>query len=67
VSALEVHAIAAPPSRGTALAFMIAVIGFTLSETVTLRKVLRPRLFTAFLGVGGSGILLVGYAFNALL
>ena len=67
MSALEVRAVAAPPSRGTALAFTIPVSGLTLPETVTRSKVLRPRLFAAFLGVGGFGILLVGYAFNALL
>ena len=67
MSAPEVRAVAAPPSRGTALAFMIASIGLTLPETVTRRKVLRPRLLAAFIGVGGFGTLLVEYAFNALL
>lgn len=56
----------APEVRAAPLAFMIAVIGLTLPETVTLRKVLRARLIAAFIGAGGFGILLVGYAFNAL-
>jgi uncharacterized membrane protein YraQ (UPF0718 family) len=60
------RAAAAPPSRRTALAFMIAVIGLTLPETVTLHKVLRARLIAAFIGVSGFGILLAEYAFNAL-
>jgi hypothetical protein len=49
---------------GTSLAFMMAVIGLSLPETVILRKVLRPRLIAAFLGVVGAGIVAVGYLFN---
>jgi uncharacterized membrane protein YraQ (UPF0718 family) len=52
---------------GTVLAFMMAVIGLSLPETVILRKVLRPRLIAAFIAVVGVGILIVGYLFNALL
>jgi uncharacterized membrane protein YraQ (UPF0718 family) len=51
---------------GTVLAFMMAVIGLSLPETVILRKVLRPRLIATFIGVVGAGILIVGYLFNAL-
>jgi uncharacterized membrane protein YraQ (UPF0718 family) len=51
---------------GTALAFMMAVIGLSLPETIILRKVLKPRLIGTFIGVVGLGILLVGYLFNAL-
>jgi uncharacterized membrane protein YraQ (UPF0718 family) len=52
---------------GTVLAFMMAVIGLSLPETVILRKVLRPRLIGAFIAVVGVGILIVGYLFNAIL
>ena len=52
---------------GSTLAFMMAVIGLSLPETVILRKVLRPRLIGAFVGVVATGILLVGYLFNAIL
>lgn len=52
---------------GTVLAFMMAVIGLSLPEIVILRKVLRPRLIAAFVGVVASGILLVGWLFNAVL
>lgn len=52
---------------GTVLAFMMAVIGLSLPETVILRKVLKPRLIAVFIGVVGTGILLVGYLFNAVL
>ncbi|MCX5793888.1 MAG: permease [Elusimicrobia bacterium] len=51
---------------GTALAFMMAVIGLSLPETIILRKVLKPRLIAVFIGVVGTGILVVGYLFNFL-
>jgi len=52
---------------GTALAFMMAVIALSLPEMIILRKVLKPRLIAAFIGVVGSGILLVGYLFNLVI
>ncbi|MFZ2955418.1 MAG: permease [Candidatus Ozemobacteraceae bacterium] len=52
---------------GTTLAFMMAVIGLSLPETIILRKVLKPRLIAIFVGVVASGIVLVGYLFNAIL
>jgi uncharacterized membrane protein YraQ (UPF0718 family) len=52
---------------GTVLAFMMSVIGLSLPEIVILRKVLRPPLIAAFVGVVATGILLVGWLFNALL
>jgi len=52
---------------GTVLAFMMSVIGLSLPEVVILRKVLRPPLIAAFVGVVASGILLVGWLFNAVL
>jgi uncharacterized protein len=51
---------------GTVLAFMMAVIGLSLPETIILRRVLKPTLIGVFVGVVGSGILLVGYLFNVL-
>ncbi len=52
---------------GSTLAFMMAVIGLSLPETVILRRVMRPRLIATFVGVVATGILLVGYLFNAIL
>ncbi len=52
---------------GTVLAFMMAVIGLSLPEIVILRKVLRPRLIATFVGIVASGILFVGWLFNAVL
>jgi uncharacterized protein len=51
---------------GTVLAFMMSVIALSLPEMVILRKVLKPRLIAVFIGVVASGIILVGYVFNAL-
>lgn len=52
---------------GTALAFMMAVIGLSLPETIILRKVLKAPLIAVFVGVVAFGILTVGYLFNFLL
>ncbi len=51
---------------GTVLAFMMAVIGLSLPEAIILRRVLKPRLIAVFIGVVGTGILMVGYLFNTL-
>jgi uncharacterized protein len=52
---------------GTVLAFMMSVIALSLPEMVILRKVMTLRLIAAFVGVVASGILAVGYLFNAIL
>lgn len=52
---------------GTVLAFMMSVIALSFPEMVILRKVLKPRLIGIFICVLGSGILLVGYLFNAVI
>jgi uncharacterized protein len=52
---------------GTVLAFMMAVIGLSLPETIILRKVLKPTLIAVFVGVVAAGILTVGFLFNAVL
>jgi len=51
-------------SLGTALAFMMAVIGLSLPEMVILRKVLKLPLIFTFMGIVGTGILIVGFLFN---
>jgi uncharacterized membrane protein YraQ (UPF0718 family) len=52
---------------GTVLAFMMSVIALSLPEMIILRKVLKVRLIATFVGVVDSGILLVGFVFNAVL
>jgi len=51
-------------SLGTALAFMMSVIGLSLPEMVILRKVLKLPLIFTFIGIVGFGIMIVGYLFN---
>ncbi|HRK18790.1 MAG TPA: permease [Hyphomicrobiaceae bacterium] len=51
---------------GTTLAFMMSVIALSLPEMIILRKVLTIRLIAVFVGVVGTGILAVGFLFNAL-
>jgi uncharacterized protein len=53
-------------SLGTALAFMMAVIGLSLPETIILRKVLKLPLIFIFVGVVAVGIIVVGYLFNSI-
>jgi uncharacterized protein len=52
---------------GTVLAFMMAVIALSAPEMIILRKVLKLPLIATFAGVVATGILLVGYVFNAVL
>lgn len=52
---------------GTVLAFMMSVIALSLPEMIILRKVLKLRLIATFVGVVATGILLVGFVFNAVL
>jgi uncharacterized membrane protein YraQ (UPF0718 family) len=51
---------------GTALAFMMSVIGLSLPEMIILRKVLKMRLIFTFIGVVSVGIIIVGYIFNLI-
>lgn len=54
-------------SLGTALAFMMSVIALSLPEMIILRKVLTIPLILTFVGVVGTGIMIVGYLFNYVL
>lgn len=51
---------------GTVLAFMMSVIALSVPEMILLRQVLTMRLIAVFVAVVASGILIVGYLFNAL-
>jgi uncharacterized protein len=50
---------------GTTLAFMMAVTALSLPEFIILRRVMRPQLLAVFGAVVASGILVIGYLFNA--
>jgi uncharacterized protein len=51
---------------GTVLAFMMSVTALSFPEMIILRKVLSLRLIAVFIGVVATGILAVGFLFNAL-
>ena len=53
-------------SLGTALAFMMSVIGLSLPEIIILKKVLKTQLIVAFVGIVAIGIVIVGYLLNFL-
>lgn len=54
-------------SLGTSLAFMMSVIALSLPEMVILKKVLKLPLILTFIGVVGTGIMIVGFIFNQLI
>jgi uncharacterized membrane protein YraQ (UPF0718 family) len=51
-------------SLGTALAFMMSVIGLSLPEMIILKKVLKLPFIMIFAGIMAFGIMMVGYLFN---
>jgi uncharacterized protein len=53
-------------SLGTALAFMMSVIGLSLPEMIILRKVLKLPLIFTFIGIVATGIMIVGFLFNVI-
>jgi uncharacterized membrane protein YraQ (UPF0718 family) len=53
-------------SLGTALAFMMSVIGLSLPEMIILRKVLKLPLIFTFVGIVATGIMIVGFLFNVI-
>lgn len=52
---------------GTAIAFMMAIIGLSIPEATMLKKVMTWRLVGIFFGVVTLFIILSGYLFNVLL
>jgi len=54
-------------AMGTALAFMMSVIGLSLPEMVILRKVIKVKLLVIFAGILFVSFTLTGYLFNAIL
>jgi len=53
-------------SLGTALAFMMSVVGLSLPEIIILRRVLKPQLIAIFIGVIAVAIIVTGYLFNLI-
>ena len=54
-------------SLGTALAFMMSVVGLSLPEATMLKKVMNIRLISIFFGTVATFIILLGWMFNILL
>lgn len=54
-------------SLGTALAFMMSVVGLSLPEATMLKKVMNMRLIGIFFGTVALAIILLGWLFNAIL
>lgn len=52
---------------GTALAFMMAVVGLSLPEAMLLKKVMTWRLVAIFFGFITLSVIILGYLFNAVL
>ncbi|WP_438989489.1 permease [Polaribacter sp.] len=52
---------------GTAIAFMMGVVGLSLPEAMLLKKVMTLKLITIFFGVVTLCIILSGYLFNLIL
>ena len=53
-------------SLGTALAFMMSVIGLSLPEIIILKKVLKWQFIVIFVSIVATGITIVGFLFNFL-
>ena len=53
-------------SLGTALAFMMSVVGLSLPEIIILKKVLKIQLIAIFIGIVAFGIIIVGYILNLI-
>ena len=51
---------------GTVLSFMMAVTTLSLPSLIMLRKAIKTRLLWTFIAICTVGIIIVGYAFNAL-
>lgn len=51
---------------GTILAFMMSVTALSLPSLIMLRKAIKPKLLLTFIAVITVGIIIIGYAFNAL-
>lgn len=54
-------------ATGTALAFMMSVIGLSFPEFIMLRKVMKLRLLLTFIAVLFFAFVLTGYLFNFLI
>lgn len=52
---------------GTAIAFMMGVVGLSLPQAMLLKKIMKLKLIAIFFGVVVLCIILSGYLFNLIL
>lgn len=52
---------------GTAIAFMMAVVGLSIPEGLLLKKVMTTKMLLIFFGVVAACIIISGYVFNLIL
>jgi hypothetical protein len=50
---------------GTAMTFMMAVVGLSLPEALILKRVMKIKLLVYFFGITTINIIIIGYLFNA--
>ena len=50
---------------GTVLSFMMAVTALSLPSIIMLSKVVKPKLLAIFVAIVATGIVIIGYLFNA--
>lgn len=50
---------------GTAMSFMMAVVGLSLPEALILKRVMKIKLLVYFFGITTINIIIIGYLFNA--
>jgi len=51
---------------GTILSFMMAVTALSLPSIIMLSKAVKPKLLAIFVGIVTTGIIIIGYTFNAI-
>ncbi len=49
---------------GTALSFMMAIVGLSLPEALILKKIMKTKLLFYFFGIVTLSIIIIGYLFN---
>jgi uncharacterized membrane protein YraQ (UPF0718 family) len=54
-------------AMGTALALMMSIVALSLPEMILLRRVLRPQLLGIYVAIVATGIVAIGFLFNAVL
>ncbi len=54
-------------AMGTALALMMSIVALSLPEMILLRRVLKPKLLAIYVAIVASGIVAIGFLFNAVI